>query len=328
MRPCCWLLDEHGILKLADFRRTRRLPKTSLGDMPIRARGIPGYMAPELFEAGGCHSYASDLWALGCLLFQMRRGHVPCKYPGPEEEDDEAADETLDETQLRAYVYQLQTLNIASNASGSELSSELADLIGWLLAALLPDRCGWESLAQHPFWYSANRGSSSNGNHLDIKPLQIKASDFPQHLLAESLAAEQVKLRAEQHYASRLAMAQENQRIPIGVQSSPVIAAAFQIPSNSSVNSTPAVSHQKNSKSEDGVHEPIESVANIGGAVLGVRANTAVESLVINYFKGRYVTSRPDDVGVETLLLHSAVDLQVSIFLLYSFLLFPIINLM
>ncbi len=34
-------------------------------------------MAPELFQEGGAHSSASDLWALGCVLYQLAVGHPP-----------------------------------------------------------------------------------------------------------------------------------------------------------------------------------------------------------------------------------------------------------
>jgi serine/threonine-protein kinase ULK4 len=40
-------------------------------------RGTPSYMAPELFQEGAPHSYASDLWALGCVLYEMAAGHPP-----------------------------------------------------------------------------------------------------------------------------------------------------------------------------------------------------------------------------------------------------------
>lgn len=34
-------------------------------------------MAPELFQEEGVHSFASDLWALGCVLYEMATGKPP-----------------------------------------------------------------------------------------------------------------------------------------------------------------------------------------------------------------------------------------------------------
>lgn len=38
-------------------------------------------MAPELFQAGGVHSSASDLWALGCVLYECASGRPPFVSP-------------------------------------------------------------------------------------------------------------------------------------------------------------------------------------------------------------------------------------------------------
>ncbi len=46
--------------------------------------GTPFYMAPELHD-GGVHSTASDLWALGCVLYQCAAGRLPFQAPMLEE---------------------------------------------------------------------------------------------------------------------------------------------------------------------------------------------------------------------------------------------------
>lgn len=39
--------------------------------------GTPNYMAPELFQDGAVHSFASDIWAFGCVLYEMASGETP-----------------------------------------------------------------------------------------------------------------------------------------------------------------------------------------------------------------------------------------------------------
>ena len=44
-----------------------------------RSLGTLMYMAPELFR-GGQPSIASDLWSLGCVLFEMFAGKTETKF--------------------------------------------------------------------------------------------------------------------------------------------------------------------------------------------------------------------------------------------------------
>ena len=43
------------------------------------AAGTPAFMAPELFQDSPCHSFSSDLWAFGVMLYYMRVGALPFK---------------------------------------------------------------------------------------------------------------------------------------------------------------------------------------------------------------------------------------------------------
>lgn len=77
IRPKNFLIDEYGILKLSDFKFARKIPKAPLGDVVLEQRGTPQYLAPELFSPDGLHSFSSDFWALGCSLYELRRGGSP-----------------------------------------------------------------------------------------------------------------------------------------------------------------------------------------------------------------------------------------------------------
>mmetsp|Transcript_4072 Transcript_4072/g.6301 ORF Transcript_4072/g.6301 Transcript_4072/m.6301 type:complete len:714 (+) Transcript_4072:125-2266(+) len=61
-------LTEKNVVKLGDFGVSRVLDGTM--DMAKTVIGTPYYMSPELFQ-NKPYSYKSDVWALGCVLYEM-----------------------------------------------------------------------------------------------------------------------------------------------------------------------------------------------------------------------------------------------------------------
>eukprot|EP00300_Choanocystis_sp_HF-7_P014630 c18754_g1_i1.p1 GENE.c18754_g1_i1~~c18754_g1_i1.p1 ORF type:complete len:1181 (+),score=179.46 c18754_g1_i1:348-3545(+) len=76
VKPSNFLIDEHDLLKYSGFSLAR-----SFSDMgpagKLRKRGTPFYMAPELFRRDGVHSVKSDMWAFGCVLYELATGRPP-----------------------------------------------------------------------------------------------------------------------------------------------------------------------------------------------------------------------------------------------------------
>lgn len=143
IRPCNFLVDEYGILKLSDFKQVRKIPKEPLRDTPLALRGSLPYMAPELLTAEGVHSFQSDLWAIGCVLYQLRRGNLPFGEP------------TLPVLEMMENVRTVEPVNApipvqapegASNAlitTHPPVTADLADLLLWLLEKSPANRCNW-----------------------------------------------------------------------------------------------------------------------------------------------------------------------------------------
>jgi serine/threonine-protein kinase ULK4 len=63
-------------VKLGDFGSAQQLVDL-IHNQNEKKKGTPCYMAPELFEVGSVYSFSSDLWALGCILYELAQGNPP-----------------------------------------------------------------------------------------------------------------------------------------------------------------------------------------------------------------------------------------------------------
>lgn len=136
LKPSNILLDENGCTKLCDFGLARKLSdisKTPSSMLPQAKRGTPCYMAPELFQDGGVHSYASDFWALGCVLYECYAGRPP--FVGREF------------TQLVKSILSDPTPTLPGTPS-----RPFVNLINSLLVKDPAERIQWPELCGHAFW--------------------------------------------------------------------------------------------------------------------------------------------------------------------------------
>jgi serine/threonine-protein kinase len=83
VKPSNVLLDAGGSAALADFGLARAADSTRLTAVG-QLLGTPHYLAPELIE-GGEATRASDLYALGCLLYECVVGDPPFVARSPAE---------------------------------------------------------------------------------------------------------------------------------------------------------------------------------------------------------------------------------------------------
>ena len=95
-------------------------------------RGTPTYMAPELFQEGAAQSTASDLWALGCVLYECAAGDPPF------------LNDSFQELVRRILHDEPQEL--------PDASPEFADLITRMLDKNPATRITWTEMLTHPFW--------------------------------------------------------------------------------------------------------------------------------------------------------------------------------
>ena len=90
-------------------------------------------MAPELFQDGGVYSYASDFWALGCVLYECYNSRPP--FEGKEF------------TELVNSILSDPVPPLSGNPSSS-----FSDLINALLQKDPSKRIKWQELIIHKFW--------------------------------------------------------------------------------------------------------------------------------------------------------------------------------
>jgi YVTN family beta-propeller protein len=76
VKPSNVLLDAHEHVYLADFGLTRRLDEQGAAAGEHRSVGTPAYLAPEQIE-GGPIDGRTDVYTLGCLLFECLTGETP-----------------------------------------------------------------------------------------------------------------------------------------------------------------------------------------------------------------------------------------------------------
>lgn len=89
-------------------------------------------MAPELFQDGATHSTASDLWAVGCVLYECYVGRPPFMN-----------------TSFNQLVQNILNVEYAAMAN---VSPEFADLVKRLLDKNPATRMTWVEMLTHPFW--------------------------------------------------------------------------------------------------------------------------------------------------------------------------------
>lgn len=133
LRPRNFLVDEYGIVKISDFKFTQKIPRESLGNKNLLERGIPPYLAPELFTSEGVSSFASDFWCLGCVLYELRRGFLPF------------GDYKLPFDKLIDNVRNIEPISdpLISTPEPPSLTPGLADLMLWLLEKAPMNRPKW-----------------------------------------------------------------------------------------------------------------------------------------------------------------------------------------
>ncbi|XP_040850226.1 serine/threonine-protein kinase ULK4 isoform X1 [Ochotona curzoniae] len=137
--------------------------------MRSRIKGSPIYTAPEIVR-GTDFSVTSDLWSLGCLLYEMFAG----KPPFFSESDSKLIERILYENPLPP---------IPKDASFPKASSDFVNLLHGLLQKDPEKRLTWEGLLQHPFWNNAFTKEEQESANNDVSCRNVIECSGPQDSL-------------------------------------------------------------------------------------------------------------------------------------------------
>lgn len=92
-------------------------------------------MAPELFTDTGVHSFYSDFWSLGCVLYEMASGKPP-----------------FSSNSLKDLITLIVDGDAPLPIEGVVMSADFYDLVGRMLEKDPTKRINWEEIKEHPFF--------------------------------------------------------------------------------------------------------------------------------------------------------------------------------
>lgn len=137
LKPSNILVDDYGNIRLCDFKKALILNKITLIEIKKNKSAMtPCYTAPELFSENGSYDFKTDIWAMGCIIYELATGQVPF------------FDESVNKLMMKI-------INEGVNFNKKELSKfsdDFMDLIKGLLEKDPDKRLSWNEIERHPFW--------------------------------------------------------------------------------------------------------------------------------------------------------------------------------
>ncbi|XP_057410829.1 serine/threonine-protein kinase ULK4 isoform X2 [Balaenoptera acutorostrata] len=140
-------------------------------NMKSRVKGSLIYTAPEIVR-GTDFSITSDLWSLGCLLYEMFSGKPPF------------FSESFSELVEKIF-YEDPLPSIPKDSSHPKASSDFINLLDGLLQKDPQKRLTWAGLLQHSFWKDAftRKDQDSSTEESSVRNLEYSGSQDSKELL-------------------------------------------------------------------------------------------------------------------------------------------------
>ena len=153
LKPSNIIIDEFGNVKICDFKKALNVNEMTMNDIRKNKTAMtPCYTAPELFSDNGIYSFKTDLWALGCIMYEMALGQVP-----------------FFEERVNKLILKIINDEVNFNKKQfNQYSMEFMDVIKKLLEKDPSQRPSWGEIENYPFWglnESNNNNNNNNGNN-------------------------------------------------------------------------------------------------------------------------------------------------------------------
>ncbi|XP_072174268.1 serine/threonine-protein kinase ULK4-like [Diadema setosum] len=132
-------LEELFEMTLADGAQPSEQAKQTDNSINKATHGCPNYLAPEVLQ-GEPHSIASDLWAFGCLLYEMYTGQPPFH--------DDDFSKLVEQIITKDY----PVPKVKGPRLATKPTPDFCSLIQILLRKDPSKRATWHDLVAHPFW--------------------------------------------------------------------------------------------------------------------------------------------------------------------------------
>ncbi|XP_054712021.1 serine/threonine-protein kinase PLK1-like [Uloborus diversus] len=132
-------LSEEMEVKIGDFGLATHISNTEKCGRKFTVCGTPNYIAPEVLNMQG-HSFAADVWAMGCIMYAMLVGQPPFETT------------TLNETYYR--------ISTNKYTIPSSMSDAARHLVAKMLQLKPTDRPSLEEIIQHKFFVAGFLPSS------------------------------------------------------------------------------------------------------------------------------------------------------------------------
>ena len=155
LKPSNIIIDEFGNVKICDFKKALNTNEMTIQDIKRNKTAMtPCYTAPELFSENGIYSFKTDLWALGCIMYEMAIGQVP-----------------FFEERVNKLIMKIINDEVNFNKKQfNQYSMEFMDVLRKLLEKDPDKRPSWGEIENYPFW-----GLNYNNNTINNSNLTLSA---------------------------------------------------------------------------------------------------------------------------------------------------------